>query len=343
MPTNYKNFTLFVFFLIVSALLIWYANNIFLLAFASIILAIFLNAIGRGTKKITHLPYPFALIIALFIIFGILTLIFWLYSPLIYEQFQHLMQDLPQAVNNLWDRMSPWINDNVFSQSKLHQEFFFSNQKNILSQVFSIFSTTLGSIVGFIIFIILGFYIAFDPEKYVHWIVALIPQKRQASALYFLQEIWDVLNWWLLGKMLSMVVVGVLSFAGLLLLHVSLAFILGLLAAILTFIPYVGAILSAIPAILIGFAEDPWKGLYVFILYLVIHIIEGYWITPYIELKTVSIPPACTILAQLLMITLIGGIGLALATPLLVVAVAIVHGLRQKKTNDFQPLDELTL
>lgn len=323
MQTKYSTAIVFAFSLVVAALIVWHASTIFLLAFSSMIFAIFLNAIGRGTKKITKLPYPLALLLGLIVIFGILTLIFWLYSPLIYDQVQDLIKQLPHAMNALWNRVLPVIDKNLLSQTKLNTDLF-SNEK-VISQLFSIFSTTLGTIVGFIIFIILGFYIALDPAKYVNWIVELFPKKRQKRALDFLQQIWNALSWWLLGKVVSMVVVGVLAFVGLSVLHVSLAFILGLLAAILTFIPYVGAILSAIPAILIGFAESPVKGLYVAILYLAIHAIEGYWITPYIELKTVSIPPAWSILAQLLMVTLIGGIGLALATPLLVVAVAIVN------------------
>ena len=324
MHTKYARAILFAFALIVVALIVWYANGIFLLAFAAIILAILLNSIGRGAKKITRLSYPMALIVALVFIFGLLTLIFWLYSPLIYEQFKLLMKQLPQSINILETKISDLVGKDFISQAKQHQGFFFSNQ-TIVTQLVSIFSTTLGSIVGFILFIILGFYIAFDPVKYVNWTIQLLPKNRQQRTLDKLHQIWNALNWWLLGKMLSMAVVGILAFIGLTILDVSLAFILALLAALLTFIPYVGAILSAIPAILIGFAEDPWKGVYVFILYLIIHVIEGCWITPYIELKTVSIPPASTVLAQLLMVTLIGGIGLALATPLLVVAIALIH------------------
>src|SRR5271163_1756662 len=67
--------------------IIWYANGVFLLAFAAILLAIFLNAVGRGAKKLIHLPYPIALAIALVLIIGVLILTFWLYSPLIADQF----------------------------------------------------------------------------------------------------------------------------------------------------------------------------------------------------------------------------------------------------------------
>ncbi len=141
------------------------------------------------------------------------------------------------------------------------------------------------------------------------------------------------LRWWILGKLLSMTVVGTMTFVGLLLLNVNLAFILGIISALFTFIPYVGAILSAIPAILIAYTQHPILALYVAILYLVVHLIEGYMITPNIEQRTVSIPPALTILAQVLLLTLTGVIGFALATPLVVFTIAVIqHATKAEKS-----------
>ena len=213
----------------------------------------------------------------------------------------------------------------------MQKEFSLSNQK-LLTQLLSVFSTTLGSIAGFIIFLIVGLYLAFDPPRYVKWILLMIPTKKIERVAEIMNQMGQSLRWWLLGKVFSMAFVGIFTIIGLSLLHVSLAFILGLLAALLTFIPYVGAILASIPAILIGFTHSPWQAIYVIILYLIIHIIDGYLMTPFIEQRTVSIPPAVTILAQVLMVILIGGFGLALATPLLVVGVALVHNTLHRKS-----------
>ena len=308
---------------------IWYATSVFLLAFAAILLAILLNAIGRGARKITHLPYPAALLVALIVILGIFTLTFWLYSPLIAVQFGLLMDELPQAVATLHKNLTPYLSTDFLL--KMQKEFSLSNQK-LLTQLLSVFSTTLGSIAGFIIFLIVGLYLAFDPPRYVKWILLMIPTKKIERVAEIMNQMGQSLRWWLLGKVFSMAFVGIFTIIGLSLLHVSLAFILGLLAALLTFIPYVGAILASIPAILIGFTHSPWQAIYVIILYLIIHIIDGYLMTPFIEQRTVSIPPAVTILAQVLMVILIGGFGLALATPLLVVGVALVHNTLHRKS-----------
>ncbi len=331
MQTKTKRAIVFAFALVVIGLIVWWANSVFLLAFAGILLAILLNAIGKAAQKLFHLPYAIALIVALILIFGILTLIFWLYSPLIGSQFQLLVKQLPQAVDSVMEKLTPFFGKDFLSPSII-QEFFPSNEK-IFTQVLSIFSTTLGSLIGFVIFIIIGLYLAFDPSRYVNWITMMTPKGKQKRTLEIMNKMGQSLRWWLLGKMLSMSVVGILTFVGLALLHVSLAFILGLLAALLTFIPYVGAILAAIPAVLIAFAQSPLTALYVILLYIGIHIIDGYYITPSIEQRTVSIPPALSILAQVLMTVLIGGIGLALATPLMVVMIALVQTAQRSSSS----------
>ena len=309
--------------LVIAILIVWHASSIFLLAFASILFAIFLNAVGRGAKKLTRLPYPLALALALVLIAGFLTLTFWLYSPLIADQFALLTKQLPQAYESLRSSLVPYIGIDLLAQERLTKEFSFSNQ-TWMSQLLSVFSTTLGSIAAFVVFLIVGLYLAFDPTRYVKWIVLLLPEGKQGKTRKVMDQIGKSLRWWILGKLLSMAVVGISTFIGLSILHVPLALILGFLAGLLTFIPYVGAILASIPAILIAFAQSPWSALYVTILYVAVHVADGYFITPSIEQRTASIPPAFTILAQALMVVLLGGIGLALATPLVVVVIAVI-------------------
>lgn len=313
---------LFTIGLIITIAIVAYANAVFLLAFAGILFGILLNAIGRGAKWLTHLPYPLALLVALIVIFGFLALTFWLYSGKISDQFELLMKQLPQAFENANRYLTPYIG-NFFPGQTLKNEVFLNKQN--ITQIFTVFSSTVGTIASFIVFVIIGFYLAFDPSRYMKWILSFVPTKKQNRVIAVLEKIGRSLQWWLLGKLLAMVFVGVATIIGLSLLHVNLALILGFLAGMLTFIPYVGPVLAVIPAILIAFAQSPWKALYVAILYTGINIADGYFITPNIEQRTVSVPPALSILAQMLLAILTGFLGLALATPLVVVAVAIAQ------------------
>lgn len=313
---------LFALALVILTLIIWQAIDVFFLAFATILLAIFLNAIGRGAKKILHLPYIPSLFIALVTIAGVFVCIFWLYSPLITEQFELLVEQLPQAIDTV-DTYLP------LSLDSLEKEISIDNEK-LVSGALSIFSATVNSIVSFVIFLVVGFYLAILPNRYLKGVFFVIPEKKQERAWKITNQIGHSLRFWLLGKVLSMIAVGLLSFIGLWLLDVSLAVILGVLAGLLTFIPYVGPILAAIPAVLIAFAQNPLLALYVILLYCGVHLLEGYLITPFIEQKTVSIPPALTIMGQILLYVLVGGVGLALASPLIVVCMALIVSLKQK-------------
>jgi predicted PurR-regulated permease PerM len=105
---------------------------------------------------------------------------------------------------------------------------------------------------------------------------------------------------------------------------VPLALTLGLIAGLLSFIPNFGPILSAVPAILLAFIHSPISAVYVACLFVGVQVVESNVVTPFIERKTVELAPALTIVFQLILGVLIGGLGLVLATPLLAVIVVLV-------------------
>jgi predicted PurR-regulated permease PerM len=126
--------------------------------------------------------------------------------------------------------------------------------------------------------------------------------------------------------MISMVAVGVMTWVGLWLLGIPAAAALAFLAMILTFMPTVGPILSAGPAILAGEIQGGlMMAVYVALLYLAVHIIEGYFMSPLIQEETISLPPALTLTVQLIMGFSFGILGLLLAVPLAVVALVLVQ------------------
>jgi predicted PurR-regulated permease PerM len=140
-----------------------------------------------------------------------------------------------------------------------------------------------------------------------------------------LHQVYESLRWWLIGKFGSMIFIGFLTWVGLSILGVPIALTLALLAGLLSFIPNFGPILSAIPALLIAFIDSPVTALYVLILYVLVQVVESNLVTPLIERETVELPPALTVVFQLGLGTLVGGLGLVLATPLLAMIVVVVQ------------------
>ena len=142
-----------------------------------------------------------------------------------------------------------------------------------------------------------------------------------------LRQLGRTLQGWLLAQLGSMTVIGMLTALGLWLLGVQLAVVLGVIAALLTFIPNLGPILAAVPALLLAFAEGPTQVLWVAALYVGVQVIEGNVTTPLIQQRTISLPPALILAAQLLMASLFGLLGLALATPLAAVGITLTQSL----------------
>ena len=129
---------------------------------------------------------------------------------------------------------------------------------------------------------------------------------------------------WLLGQFVSMIIVGAISWAGLSLLNVPLALGLAFLAFVLEFIPVIGPIVAAVPAVLVGLSQSPMAGLWVALLYLGIHVIEGYVVVPMLQRWAVHIPPALTVIGVVAFGFIFGWLGVLLATPLMVATVVWV-------------------
>lgn len=186
-------------------------------------------------------------------------------------------------------------------------------------------SESVNAIVYFVLAVAIGLYLAAGFKTYRDGFVRLFaPEKRDR-----IEEIFGVLvhslEGWLNGIAVSMIVLGVASFAGLSLLGVPLALTFALLTALLTFIPNLGAVLSVIPPALMGLTVSPRISVYVLIFYLILQNAEGLVITPKVQARAASIPPPVLLSAQILMATLWGFYGLVVAAPLCAAGIVLVQ------------------
>jgi predicted PurR-regulated permease PerM len=181
--------------------------------------------------------------------------------------------------------------------------------------LFSFVSNTLAAITALVLLIFLAMYIAAEPDVYRGWILAMVPAASRAQARIVLAEIAKVLRKWLVTQLIAMLVIGSVSFTVLMLLGVKAAFALGFIAGLLEFIPTVGPLLSAIPAVLMGFVDSPEKALAVAIAYWGIQFLENNLLIPYLMRGEMDLPPAITLVAQTLMTLVFGFLGLMIAVP----------------------------
>ena len=307
--------------------LIYYAADIVLLLFAAVLIAIFLRGLGDLVRRHTNLSEGLSVVIVSVLLLVILGGAIALLAPSVGEQVKHLREELPRSAQNVSEYISgfSWGKAIIEQLPSVDQVTSNINTTSFLSSVGGFFSTTAGAVANFFIVILVAIYLASEPRTYINGFVKLFPIKRRTRVREILAETGDTLGWWLIGKAGSMLVIGIMTWIGLYFLGVPLSLTLGLIAGLLSFIPNFGPILSAIPAILLAFIESPIKAVYVLILYIIVQLIESNLITPMIERETVELPPALTIISQLALGVLIGGLGLVLATPLLAVIMVLVQ------------------
>jgi len=190
--------------------------------------------------------------------------------------------------------------------------------------LFPFLSSTLAAVAGLLLIVFLSIYIAADPDLYHRGLMHLFPHPARKRAGEVLSAIATVLRKWLVTQLIAMAVIGSVTTIMLLILRVKAAFALGLIAGLFEFIPTIGPILSAVPAIAMGFLDSPEKALYVAIAYTLVQFAENHLLIPLLMKGGVDVPPVVTILSQSLMALLFGFLGLMTAVPLAAAVLVMV-------------------
>ena len=191
--------------------------------------------------------------------------------------------------------------------------------------LFPFAKSTLAAVGGLLLVIFLSIYIATDPELYRRGLLALLPARRRGLASRVMDRIAEVLRKWLVTQLIAMAVIGGVSTIALLILRVKAAFALGLLAGLFEFIPTVGPILSAVPAVAMGFLDSPEKALLVAVVYIGIQFLENHILIPLLMKGGMDLPPALTVIAQALLALVFGFLGLMVAVPMLATVMVVVQ------------------
>lgn len=321
----YRVLTVYGIGLFVAAILflLWYATEVLLLVFASSLIAVVLFRASCYVEKWLHLPRHYALACVTVLIAMVLSLVGFILGPRIFEQLNQLLSTLPDSLEGVRSYLEqyPWLDRIV--QNLPRPEEMIASASSVMTRVTTVFGGLLGALTNMLIVIFISLYMAARPETYIRGILMLLPIPKRARGRQVMHELGKTLEYWMLGKMLSMIVVGTVAAIGLWLLGVPMAITLGIIAGLFDFIPYIGPVLAGVPAVLIAFSEDPVLSIYVVLLFTGIQILEGYLLLPLVERRTVSLAPALNIAAQVLLGLAFGLLGVALAAPL-VAAVSVL-------------------
>lgn len=311
-------------FFVLFLLLLWKAVTVLLLLFAGGLVAIALRFVSDSFSRWTGMAPRVSLTVLLLLLFVAGVVLGMLGAPAIFSQVQELASNLRESVLEVQE----WLMQSERGRTAI--EWFEwargegGTNLQVWGQVAGFFKTTFGAVTAFFLTLVVGIFLAYNPELYVRGFLRLIPVQKRQRANEIIQEMADTLRWWMVGQLISMIVLAVSTWLVLWILGVPLAFILGLLTGILTFIPYLGPLIALVPILLIAFVESPALMLWVLVLYLIIQNLESNVLMPIIFQKTVHLPPVLTIIAQILLGAIFGFVGIVLATPLMAAGIDLV-------------------
>ena len=317
---------------LVGLQLLWSARFLVLTAFLGVLFG--LAASSAVDRILVRVPIK-RTVAAAGVIFGVVGLLalFALWAgPSLVEQSQELRTKLPEAV----EKLETWLSTTQPQILDLLAPASAEGGSRILAAAdqyspaltdfaFGVLQSTLLVAAAVVLVIFLALYIAADPAVYHEGLLHLIPLAKRDRFNEWLAAIASVLRTWFATQLFAMLIIGMLTTLVLALLDVRGALPLGVLAGLFEFIPNIGPLLSAVPAVLMGFVDSPEKALSVMAFYWGLQFLENNLLIPYLMREQLDLPPALTLVTQVVMAYVFGFLGLFVAIPLLATIVVTVR------------------
>lgn len=321
---------------VVGLLFLYTIRDIVLIILAAIVIASSVEPLVRWLKR-----YRVPRVLAVFIIyvggiFGFIA-IFYLLVPPLASDFQQFVNRLPSllemALIKLQEKVGFLPIETILDQIRAISLDTTGYVDNALSGVFHFSSSFISGIVAFVFIVVISFYLAVQEDGIANVLRILTPREYEAYILHLWGRSQIKIGRWLQGQLLLGVIIGVIVFIALTILQVQYAFVLAILSALFEIIPYFGPVLAAMPAIAVAAIQDPFLGLLVAGIYVIVQQMENHLIYPQVVRKTVGVPPLLAIIALLIGGKLAGVIGFIVAIPMAVVLVEYLNDVVDKKKN----------
>ena len=325
--------TLVVILLWALANVVWQGRDLLFIAFFSVLVASFLSIFVDWLEEqgVSRLVGALIVLVALAVLGAGGGVLLW---PALREQAVQLQEQLPPALAEItawferqYVALTGQFGAPVEPIEERVRERVMAEAANLLTGALPLLNTVIGAVGGALIVFFAGLYLAIEPRDYLRGLISLVPRRGRPRAQRALEEVGFTLRRWMLGTVIGMLVIGLLTTLGLWALGIPAALALGVFAGLLEFIPYIGPILSAVPALILALVISPTTALWVLLLYIAIQQLESNLIMPLLMKGMVKLPPALTVLVQVLMALLFGFLGLLLAVPVLAAGKVLVRTL----------------
>lgn len=306
---------------IAIALVTWKLVSLILLIFASILAAVMINDLTRAVMRWVKLPFAAALAVAILLPLIIVGIVFGLFGTIMFQQFNALATTLPAD----WQEFTGWLRSSVVGREALAAAESYAPKMDAVLGLAQTALANVGSAASALaIILVAGVYLAAQPAMYIDGLLGLMSPPRAVHARHTLVSIQNALTAWLKAQAVGMAFVAVATSIGLTLIGLPSGLALGLVAGLCEFVPYLGVILVTLPAIVIGFGIDVQTGWLTVMVLVIVQQVQGNIVSPLAQRRMADLPPALTIFSLIGFGVLAGPLGVVLAVPLTVVAVALI-------------------
>jgi predicted PurR-regulated permease PerM len=296
-------------------LILWQLSSSILLVFAGVLLASFLDACARLLVPL-GLSRQWRICVVVLALAGLLALTIMWSAGKLPEQARYLVSEIDTQLDVL-EKYLAGFGLQIFGPDAARDlSLWLPDHRQLFGQAQRAVGTATGVLANTFAILFLGILFSFSPHVYRDSIVALVKPSYRARTRATLNEMGLVLQYWLVGQIFRIVLMAVAVWLLLYLIGVPGALLLGLQAGLSNFIPYIGPIAAGFPIALVAMPLGPSTLIVAVAAYTVVQSIEGYVIGPLILRHAVEIPPAWTLVAIVIMGSLFGVMGVALATPL---------------------------
>lgn len=283
-----------------------------LIIFAGLVIASLLDGGARLLGRVLPLPRSLNIFIVVLAVFAFIGGTFYLTGVQIAQQAEQLRTTLELQGN----RVVGWITSMGLMPGRTDLSGMAQQALGSIGRLTSAVGTVLGAGASLVMMLSIGLFVALDPRIYERGLQWLVPIGARDQFAIILARMARTMRVLLGGRLLGMVFEGVLTWILLSIVGVPMALLLGILTGILAFIPNIGAFVSGVLMVSVGFSAGPHEGLWAIAVYFGVQTFDGYVLIPLVAKHTVDLPPALTLSAQILSSTLFGVMGLALADPM---------------------------
>lgn len=313
-------------------LLAWYLRDFLLVVVGSLLVAVLLQLVSEPFVRWCRLSEGWAMALA-----GVIILLAVAGSGYVFGT--HLTSELQDVFSRADEAIKTITGELQHSQiGRLALAHLGGNNFSLTSFLGGIVTLSARLLAAAILTIAAGVYLAAQPALYRKGAAYLLPPQYRPLAEQTIDDIARALRLWLLGQAIQMCLIGALSTAAVWLIGLPSPLALGAIAGLTEFIPYLGPIIAAIPAVLVAVTNGFYPALWTIVAYIIIHQIEGNLIVPIIERRLVLVPPAVLLLSIVAVTLIFGTIGIIFAAPITVIFFVAVKTLYVRNSLG-QPTD----